>query len=181
MRLANLLLVSITVLLASCTNTSSVTSTAAPIADQPEVGSILRVGSLNQVEDGIFAGGQPTASEIEYLSRQGVRHVINLRPIEEQPFAEQSVVEGAGMSYHSIPVASAADLSVDNAAQLTALLEEYGHEGVAVHCASGNRVGALIAISAAQAGASEDEAIEEGKKWGLTRLEAKTREVIEAQ
>ncbi|WP_298633931.1 sulfur transferase domain-containing protein [uncultured Umboniibacter sp.] len=181
MRITSLILLTIIIVLQSCTNQSATSPKAAPMVDEPELGSILQVGSLSQVEDGIFAGGQPTASELEYLSRHGVKHVINLRPIEEQPFAEQSVVEGAGMNYHSIPVASANDVSVENAAQLAELLAEYGHEGVVVHCASGNRVGALVAITAAQAGASEDEAIQEGKKWGLTRLEAKTRQVIGAQ
>ncbi|RMA78835.1 fused DSP-PTPase phosphatase/NAD kinase-like protein [Umboniibacter marinipuniceus] len=167
--------------LSGCATNAPTPSAVAPSESETELGAILRVGRLNQVETGVFAGGQPTVSEIEYLAQQGVLHVINLRPIEEQPFAEQAVVEGAGMRYYSIPVASAADLTVDNALQLAALLDEFGHEGVAVHCASGNRVGALVAIAAAEMGASEDDAIEKGKEWGLTRLETKAREVIEVE
>ena len=40
-----------------------------------------------------------------------------------------------------------------------------------MHCASGNRVGALMALRASQNGASAEEAMAAGKAAGLTRLE----------
>ena len=49
-----------------------------------------------------------------------------------------------------------------------------------MHCASGNRVGALMAISSVELdGATVEDAIAVGKAWGLTRLEGRVREVVE--
>src|SRR5690606_38327465 len=45
-----------------------------------------------------------------------------------------------------------------------------------VHCASGNRVGALAALRAAWLqGADEEAAIAEGRRWGLRSLETEVR------
>jgi hypothetical protein len=49
-----------------------------------------------------------------------------------------------------------------------------------VHCGSGNRVGALAALLAAEEGADIDEALDVGRAAGLTRLEAVVREQLEA-
>ena len=51
---------------------------------------------------------------------------------------------------------------------------------VLVHCASGNRVGALIAIGAAKAGGMAPEAaLELGKAAGLTSAEPRVRELLQ--
>ena len=47
-----------------------------------------------------------------------------------------------------------------------------------VHCASGNRVGALIALQHGLESGDVDAAIAEGKRWGLTRLEPVVRNAL---
>ena len=146
----------------------------------PELGVNESVGKLHPITPGVFAGGQPTEAELEFLARNGVKHVINLRPLNEQTFDEQSVVEDSGMQYHTIAIASADDITIANAKALHDLLAQIGSESVVVHCASGNRVGALMAISSVEFdGATVEDAIAVGKAWGLTRLEGRVREVVE--
>jgi protein tyrosine phosphatase (PTP) superfamily phosphohydrolase (DUF442 family) len=112
----------------------------------------------------------------------GIQHVVNLRPSSEQDWNEGEVVEALGMSYHQIDVAGADDLSVANAQKLGTLINSFGSEPYFVHCASGNRVGALISINEAIAnGKNVEEAVEIGKQWGLTMLEPKVRSVLQNQ
>ncbi len=70
-----------------------------------------------------------------------------------------------------------ADLNYSKAAELDRLLTSLKGEKVLVHCASGNRVGGLVALQALAEGATEARAIEKGKAWGLTRLEARVRQI----
>ncbi len=127
-----------------------------------------------------FSGGQATEEQFTALAELGVKHVINLRPASETPrFDEASLVTGKGMVYYSLPVDSAADLNLSNVKALDQLLKKTGGEKVFLHCASGNRVGALIALrSALIYGKNSDEAIVEGKSWGLTRLEPEVRRLL---
>ncbi len=127
----------------------------------------------------VMSSGQPTVSQLGIAARAGVRHVINLRtPGEEVDFNESEVVESLGMEYYSIPVAGGAGVTAENAASLQALLDRFDGEPVLVHCASGNRVGGLFAMTAGAQGASVDAAVAEGTRWGLTseRLQEVVRE-----
>jgi len=107
-------------------------------------------------------------------------HVINLRPVSETPkFDEASLVAARGMSYHSLPVDGAAGLSLNNVKALDQLFKQAGDERLFLHCASGNRVGALMALrSALIYGENKDTAIAKGKAWSLTRLEADVRRLL---
>ncbi|MER2176978.1 MAG: hypothetical protein ABS955_04680, partial [Stenotrophomonas maltophilia] len=50
---------------------------------------------------------------------------------------------------------------------------------VLLHCASGNRAGALLALLQAREGASVDDALTFGRAAGMTSLEAPTRVLLE--
>jgi len=52
---------------------------------------------------------------------------------------------------------------------------------VLIHCGSGNRVGALLALRESLAGADDEAAIEYGKEGGLTGLEDRVRDVLGAE
>ena len=59
------------------------------------------------------------------------------------------------------------------------ILRSSNGQPVPVHCGSGNRIGALLAIGTALFdGALLDEALELGRDAGLTRLERTTREYL---
>jgi uncharacterized protein (TIGR01244 family) len=139
------------------------------------------IANLNHPEATVFTAGQPTQDQLATLGNSGIKHVISLRPASELDWNEQEYVASLdGVTYHNIPIdSSAGDINPANAATLQSLLKTFGNEPVLVHCGSSNRVGALAAISAAQEnGASTDSAIEEGKRWGLTKLETAVRTVL---
>jgi uncharacterized protein (TIGR01244 family) len=108
-----------------------------------------------------------------------VTTVINLRPDAELGGRDEATeVAAAGLAYREIPVAGAPEVTEAKARELWAQLE--GTEGgVLVHCASGNRVGALLALGAASAGGlPAEEALEFGRRAGLTGLEPRVRELL---
>ena len=130
---------------------------------------------------GLHTGAQPTAEDLATLSQQGVRTVIDLRTDEEdRGFDEATEVERQGMRYVRLPVGGADDLTAANAAALKQALDESG-DGVLLHCASGNRVGALLALMAAQhEDATPAQAMDFGKRAGLKSLEPAVAEKLGA-
>lgn len=125
-----------------------------------------------------IASGRLHARDIPALRKAGVREDIDLTADSETPyFNEASAVWHAGIEYHNLPIRGAKDLGDANVARFDALLNEAGDKEVLVHCASGNRVGALIALRAATIeGKSDQAAIDEGRRWGLKSLEPAVRE-----
>jgi uncharacterized protein (TIGR01244 family) len=135
--------------------------------------------NLAAPSENVLTSGQPTQEQFQLLASSGVKHIVNLRPAEEQDWDEAAYVKSLGMEYHSIPVAGAAGVSMANAQTLDELLNNLGGQPVLVHCASSNRVGALHALTASHhEGASADTAIAAGKEWGLTSLEATVRGML---
>ena len=135
--------------------------------------------NYNQQENLVFSSGQPTQDQLPVLASAGIRHVISLRPASELDWDEAATVQSLGMQFHNIPVAGAGGVTTANARSLEDLLAELDGQPVLVHCASSNRVGALKAVSAHEAGASVDAALAEGRGWGLTGLEERVRGILE--
>lgn len=129
-----------------------------------------------------YAGGQPAPNDFPRIAALGVRHVVNLRPHAETPDIDpEQLVTDAGMHYHNIPVGGPADLSRENVHALDALLSDFGDEPALVHCASSNRVGALLALRAAWLhGASPSQALEIGERWGLTKMRPVVESMLQA-
>jgi len=129
----------------------------------------------------LLTGGQPSAAQLEAIAAAGYRTVIDLRP-EGEPGAppdEPERVAALGLRYVRIPVAGAGDLTADNARALDALLDQEAVYPVVIHCGSGNRVGALLALHAAKLeGAAPEAALALGLDAGLTRLEPAVRELL---
>jgi uncharacterized protein (TIGR01244 family) len=128
--------------------------------------------------DGIITGGQPSAAAIATIAEQGFTAVIDLRSVEEdRGFDEAATVQGLGMSYISLPVSGAGGISYENANALDAILADIDGP-VLVHCASSNRVGALLALRAKLNGADDEEALALGVDAGLTGLRPVVEEVL---
>jgi uncharacterized protein (TIGR01244 family) len=124
------------------------------------------------VIDGVTSAGQPSAAALESAAEAGYRSVIDLRaPTEDRGFDEKATVEGLGMSYVSLPVDGAGGVSYANAGELDKLLAELP-KPILVHCASGNRVGALLALRAKAAGMDDAAALELGVANGLGGLKS---------
>jgi len=131
--------------------------------------------------DGVLSGGQPTPEQIAEAAAAGFRTVINLRAAEEPGFEwEPAAVEAPGMRYVSIPVEGASGLTRENVDRIDAALAEARRAGpVLLHCSSGNRIGAVLALRAAWVeGRPAVEALAVGLGAGLTRLEPATREIL---
>ena len=137
------------------------------------------IANFNAPEEMVFASGQPTQEQIQTLAEVGIRHVISLRPDEEIDWDESGLVNSAGMEFHSIPVAGADGVTTENARSLAQLLAQLDGQPVLVHCGSSNRVGALRAVTARDGGASLEDALAEGRRWGMTRMEETVRGILQ--
>jgi uncharacterized protein (TIGR01244 family) len=137
--------------------------------------------NFNQPAANLITGGQPSQADLKMLQAAGISKVINLRgPDEIISFDEQAAAETLGMTYISLPVAGAGDVTVDKARALYQHLQ--GDEKILVHCASGNRVGALLAIGAHDInGKSVTESLAFGRAAGLSSLEPKVQTVLNEQ
>ena len=142
------------------------------------------MNTLQPYADKHFAHGQPTLAQVAALAEEGVRTVINLRaPEEPVDFEEAAEVAALGLHYIALPIAGAADLDAARVRQFgTALDEARRQGGVLIHCASGNRVGALVALDEAfNRGASLQDALAQGRAAGLTVLEPVVTALIEGK
>lgn len=92
----------------------------------------------------VVTGGQPTARLLESAAAAGARTVVDLRrPDEPRDFDEAAEVRRRGMEYVNIPVAYDA-LGTAEFDRFRALMQDAACRPVLVHCASANRVGALL-------------------------------------
>lgn len=126
----------------------------------------------------LLTGGQPTSEELAALAAAGYKTVVNLRPeTEEGAWDEGPELEELGVRYVHIPVAGPDGINVENARRLAEIVDDESAYPLVVHCASGNRVGALLAMKAFHLdGVDADTALEIGLDAGLTRLEPVVRE-----
>lgn len=129
------------------------------------------------------AAGALAAKDVATLRQAGIRTAISLRAPEETPgFDEAAAMREAGIAYRALPIRGAADLTRANVERFDRLLREAGDAPTLVHCASSNRVGAMIALRAALIeGRPVDAALAEGRRWGLRSLEPAVRERLQAQ
>ena len=135
---------------------------------------------LKEFQPGLLMGGQPTKQMLTELANAELKSVIDLKgPRESAGFSEAIETKKLGLMYHSVPIRSKADITWAQAIHLQRLLEET-EKPVLVHCQSGNRVGALLALIAmVENGHNLSQAIEFGKQHGLTTLENHVRSLLE--
>ncbi|MBN8728701.1 MAG: hypothetical protein J0H15_13500 [Xanthomonadales bacterium] len=135
----------------------------------------VRVDGFSEPRPGLVTGGQPDAPALGQFANAGGALVIDLRAAgEPRGYAEAALARELGLGYVNLPIADAGDLTAENAARLHQLLADASGP-VLLHCASGNRVGALLAIEAAERGLDPQAALELGRRAGLTTLEPVVR------
>lgn len=135
-----------------------------------DVAQIAAEGAVRSAP-AVASAGQPDAAAFKAIAEAGYGTVIDLRTeAEDRGLDEPKALADLGMRYVSLPIAGEHDINFENAATLDALIGE-ANGPVLVHCASGNRVGALLALRTSLQGADDDTAIAAGKAAGLTRLE----------
>lgn len=135
---------------------------------------------LHQPRPDLYTAGQPSAQQLRQAADDGVSTVIDLRlPDEARGYDEAALVEQLGMRYVRLPIGGAGDINEANARALDRLLRQ-GNGKTLLHCASGNRVGALLALAHAYVdGASTGQALQLGRDAGLTSLEPQVRAALE--
>lgn len=139
------------------------------------------IPGLHQPRPGLYTAGQPDHTAWRAAVDDGITTVINLRPAAEMGGRDEAAeVTAAGMAYHQLPVSGAGDITMANAAKLRRLINQ-APGPVLVHCASGNRVGALLALGEVESGAAgAEQAVAFGRSAGLGSLEPRVHEVIES-
>lgn len=141
---------------------------------------------INQLEmnnavlptENIMVGGQPSIADLKVLQKHGVKLVVNLRPeTEPNDFEEKTVVEELGMQYCHIPLSHIDTFTLGACEKLHHALRD--NSPCLIHCASGNRVGAILALTAHWLDEiPAEQALEFGKQSGLTILEPKISELL---
>ncbi len=123
---------------------------------------------------GLYVGGEQDAAQLKTLHEKfAVKHVVDLRPADTQGAApEAKLAKAAGQTYVRIAVKGAEDLTLENAKKLDAALAATKGEAVLVHCTTGNRAAALLALrDALVRKVPADEALSFMRRSGLTKLE----------
>lgn len=129
----------------------------------------------------IYAAGQPSAEQLCALKGEGVCTVINLRaPGEPNAFDERREAARLALDYVSLPVCGPEDVHAESVAQFSRELERARGKGaVLVHCASANRVGAMLALDLGLThGASREESLGLGRAAGLDSLEPRVEGLL---
>ena len=128
----------------------------------------------------LLTGGQPSEAQLLEAQTAGYQTVINLRGVGEPGTdVEPLILEKVGLAYVHIPINGPADITVEKAKELDAALQTAAGP-VVVHCARGNRVGALFALKAFHLqGQSLEDAINVGRASGMTQMEPMVRQLLE--
>jgi uncharacterized protein (TIGR01244 family) len=146
-------------------------------SDQLDINGI-ELYEAKKVNANTVSSGQPTEQALTQLANKGLVNIINLRGAGEfDGFDEAKLVGSLNMNYQTLPIANATDINFENAAKLDAMLNTSG-EPTLVHCGSGNRVGALMALNHFAKNGDLEQALQAGRNAGMTRLEDRVVEVI---
>lgn len=150
--------------------------TAAPaVAEAPAAGPLL---NPKQPFEGVLTGGFAGPEGYAVLATEGYKTYVDLRP-EAERTADADAPIPAGLRIERVPVAGEADLNLATVRALDKLLDDRTLYPVVVACGSGNRVGALLALRAFWLdGVPAQEALDLGRKGGLTRLEPTVRMLL---
>lgn len=155
------------------------TTAAAPLTPSE---ATTAVGLENAAEpiSGVLTAAQPRRVQLEEIVDLGYRHVISLRPADEEGAGwEELSLRGEEAEFTRIPVAGAAGLTRENVDALDRALEAAAGDPTLLYCSTSNRVGALLALRAYWLeGASPDEALALGQRAGLAGLEPAVRELL---
>ena len=122
------------------------------------------------LERDIISYGQPSQEELETFFSDGVQVVIDLRGSNEnRGYDEEGFMQSTSVPYHLLPIVNEADVSYDNARIIQDLIAN--SEGkVLIHCGSGNRVGAMVALIARLEGMDAESALALGEEKKLSSL-----------
>ena len=119
-------------------------------------------------EPGVLFGGQPTEAQLKSMAADGLAFVLDLRAeSEDRGFDEPAALQSLEVSYLNLPVDAERLAKPATFERFIETMEKVDGP-VLVHCASGNRVGALYyAYLAAGKGVDREQARVQAKEMGL--------------
>jgi tyrosine-protein phosphatase SIW14 len=104
------------------------------------------IKNFYQINEHVYRGGQPTQEGFQYLSKIGVKTVLDLRENDSRTPGEKRMVSEAGMQYVNVPMTGLTPPTDVEISKILALLEDEVSGPVFVHCKRGaDRTGAVIA------------------------------------
>ena len=135
-----------------------------------DIDEVIKVEDLQPIDE-ITSSGQPDAKAFAIVADSGYVAVIDMRgPNENRGLDEKAVVEALGLEYIEFPLVGREAISFENAQRLDKLLTDIDGP-VLLHCGSGERVGAILALRHSLQGADDAAALEYGRDAGLNSLE----------
>lgn len=168
----------VALMLSGCVTPAVQQTTPVPVSPSTPVAPLTTASGvvLHAPMPGVHSAAQPGAGDWMRLPALGFATVINLRPPSEMPTRDEAAeVRAAGLAYVAIPVAGADAITPQNARALWRAIRA-AQGKVLVHCASGNRSAALLALAAHANGMPAADALALGKSAGLTQLEPVVRQ-----
>jgi protein tyrosine/serine phosphatase len=132
---------------------------------------------FQKVDEGFFRGGQPDKTGFEYLKKQGIKTVINLR---DESNEEEPVVKGLGMNYVHLPmsVTIGTKISQNDITEYFKVISNPDNYPIYIHCRRGaDRTGVMvgfyrIAVQGWDGKKAHDEARKIGMRWWYTGLKS---------
>jgi len=140
--------------------------------DSPMGRSLLDAVNVAAPIEGLLVGGQPSQTDLLKIKALGFQTIISLRTLEEDlatiDFDEKIEAEKLGIKFIRIPIVDTSDLTEKTLKLLDETLAAAGGRAF-LHCSTGNKVGAALAMRAFRMqNKTYSEAIELGSKAGLT-------------
>ncbi len=138
----------------------------APLAFAEEKDHGLR--NAKHPEPGVLFGGQPTEDQLKAMAADGLSFVLDLRTEgENRGFDEPAALQSLDVPYLNLPVDGDRLALPETFERFIAAMEK-ADGPVLVHCASGNRVGAMYyAYLVAAKGVDREEARKRARENGL--------------
>ena len=132
------------------------------------------------LRDGTLVGGEPTPAQRQTLIDAGYKTMVSLRGHGESAFTKDDY-EKSGAKLVHLPISGPHDFSEAFLEKFNEVISTTDTPRV-IFCATGNRVGAALALHAFRfKGHDVNSALELGKNAGLTRLEPFVRSWLDAQ
>lgn len=101
------------------------------------------VPRFHQVAPGVYRGGQPRPEGFEWLKRQGIKTIINLRKEHD----ERNEIEALGLNYVYIPVDPRDEIPMSTLRMFLDTLTDPARQPVFVHCHRGaDRTGFMVGV-----------------------------------
>lgn len=135
---------------------------------------------LMQPADHCLVGGDPGLQGLEALAAAGIHTLVDMRPVSEWSGMDWGgAVERAGLDFHHLPIDGLSDIDEHLTRRLWAIYSDPACRPLFIHCASGNRVGAALALAGwRHGGMTPSQALTFGDQAGLTRLRTAVGQVM---